>query len=308
LSFERGEGLPVLTIVGTFEDRSAFAFQSPRRHINHTGLFGIENDVIDNVIVPLTDANEALPGLPGVFRLIDLPRTCAKQNRPGIGQVGRQAAYIAAMWTDRDPRLAWSRGGLGKTKGTQKENDCGQGRKKSHSTNHQNDTFRASLLLRCKAHWCLVTSGRTASTDCIRASKPDVPGILLCKPFIRKHLGLSSLDAEQRLYELAALPDKNRPKGCSFRPGMCTSPSSLAWLLGGRSCSPADGPCGWTIRDRFDLRLIHYWLGALVSRTSRQDPELRDLASCSTRAALNAARIDALVVREIELRIDSTFC
>src|SRR5437868_4170664 len=82
----------------------------------------------------------------------------------------------------------------------------------------------------------------------------------------------------------------------------------LARFFWCRSPSARRGLRSWMIRDRLDLRLIHYRFSTLVGSTGRDNPELGDLAASSARAGFDTAWIDALIVREIELRIHGTFC
>src|SRR5205085_7212225 len=76
-----------------------------------------------------------------------------------------------------------------------------------------------------------------------------------------------------------------------------------------RTSSPAGGSFrSWMVRNGLDPILIDDRLRTLIRRAGGHDPELRNLASGSTGPRFNAAGVDALVIREIELRIHGTFC
>src|SRR5690242_1751572 len=97
-----------MTIIGALEDRSAFALQCPGSNVNHTRLFGVEDYVIHHIIVSLANTNETPPGFAAILGLINLARACAEQNSRRVRRVSGESTNIAAVRTNRDPRLAWT--------------------------------------------------------------------------------------------------------------------------------------------------------------------------------------------------------
>ena len=69
-----------MPVISALENRSAFTLQRPGRHVDHTRLFGIEEDVVHNVISVVADMRKTLPSAATIIRFKNLSRTGAQQN------------------------------------------------------------------------------------------------------------------------------------------------------------------------------------------------------------------------------------
>ncbi len=77
--------------------------QSPGRRIHNCRVGGIEDDVIENVIVAGTDVSKNRPRISAVLGNEKLSRAGAQQDAVGIAGIVSQAADVAAFGPDQLP-------------------------------------------------------------------------------------------------------------------------------------------------------------------------------------------------------------
>jgi hypothetical protein len=87
---------------------------APCRHINMIGIFGVDGNVVEHVLIT-AQARQARPGAPAIIRAEHLASTRAEQNVIGIVRVVSQAAGIAAIRTQYLPGPGGQHSGAHKT-------------------------------------------------------------------------------------------------------------------------------------------------------------------------------------------------
>src|SRR5262249_54480458 len=94
---------PCLAVINGTEERAAFTLNRPGSYVDHTCAARVEDNVVEHIIVALTDTSEAGPTGSGISGDVNLSSAGAQQNAVGILRVIREAANVATLRTDRLP-------------------------------------------------------------------------------------------------------------------------------------------------------------------------------------------------------------
>src|SRR5581483_3248720 len=90
-------------IVRTVDFTSLLVFYTPYRHEHRVGILRIENDVVNYVVIALTEMSETRPAMAAVFRLKDRPCTRAQKNVIRIARIRAQTTSISAVRSQNRP-------------------------------------------------------------------------------------------------------------------------------------------------------------------------------------------------------------
>src|ERR1019366_7183595 len=91
------------TVIRTEDAAVIVVEQSPRRSIQRRRVGGVEDDVVEHIIVTRAEVGKKRPRISSVLGNEKLSRTGPQQDAVGIAGIVGQAAHVAAFGPDQLP-------------------------------------------------------------------------------------------------------------------------------------------------------------------------------------------------------------